>query len=104
RPWGVPSCGASIEVRETFYGGCGAALTIGERAATQSQSMRRSSPRRFARQKPRSRASASRSPSLFANVKGSLEPAEQLDPEAWSRIIQRFFRILLAWIIHEPSR
>ena len=31
---------------------------------------------------------------LFADVKGSMELAEQLDPEEWSRIMQRFFQIL----------
>src|SRR5262249_23154737 len=31
---------------------------------------------------------------LFADVKGSMELAEQMDPEAWSAIMQRFFRIL----------
>jgi class 3 adenylate cyclase len=31
---------------------------------------------------------------LFADVKGSMELAEQLDAEAWSDIMQRFFRIL----------
>ena len=31
---------------------------------------------------------------LFADVQGSMELAEQLDPEAWSAIMQRFFRIL----------
>jgi class 3 adenylate cyclase len=31
---------------------------------------------------------------LFADVKGSMELAEQVDPEAWSAIMQRFFRIL----------
>src|SRR5262249_11533012 len=31
---------------------------------------------------------------LFVDVKGSMEMAEQLDPEAWSQIMQRFFRIL----------
>src|SRR6476661_965840 len=31
---------------------------------------------------------------LFADVKGSMELAEQLDPEAWSAIMQRFFTIL----------
>jgi class 3 adenylate cyclase/tetratricopeptide (TPR) repeat protein len=31
---------------------------------------------------------------LFADVKGSMELAEQLDPEAWSQIMQRFFQIL----------
>ncbi len=31
---------------------------------------------------------------LFADVKGSMELAEQMDPEAWSTIMQRFFKIL----------
>ena len=31
---------------------------------------------------------------LFADVKGSMELSEQLDPEAWSAIMQRFFKIL----------
>jgi class 3 adenylate cyclase/tetratricopeptide (TPR) repeat protein len=31
---------------------------------------------------------------LFADVKGSMELSEQLDPEAWHRILDRFFEIL----------
>jgi class 3 adenylate cyclase/tetratricopeptide (TPR) repeat protein len=31
---------------------------------------------------------------LFADVKGSMELAEQLDPEEWHQILDRFFRIL----------
>jgi class 3 adenylate cyclase/tetratricopeptide (TPR) repeat protein len=31
---------------------------------------------------------------LFADVKGSLELAEQVDPEAWHHILERFFEIL----------
>jgi len=31
---------------------------------------------------------------LFADVKGSMELAEQLDPEEWSQIMSRFFQIL----------
>ena len=31
---------------------------------------------------------------LFADVKGSLELAEQVDPEEWHRILDRFFAIL----------
>lgn len=31
---------------------------------------------------------------LFADVKGSMELAEQLDPEEWSQIMNRFFQIL----------
>jgi class 3 adenylate cyclase len=31
---------------------------------------------------------------LFADVKGSMELAEQLDPEEWHRILDRFFQVL----------
>src|SRR5881628_3013288 len=31
---------------------------------------------------------------LFADVKGSMELAEQVDPEAWHRIMDRFFHLL----------
>ena len=31
---------------------------------------------------------------LFADVKGSMEISEQLDPEEWSQIMARFFEIL----------
>ena len=31
---------------------------------------------------------------LFADVKGSMELAEQLDPEEWHAILDRFFQIL----------
>src|SRR5215475_541171 len=31
---------------------------------------------------------------LFADVKGSMELAEQVDAEAWHRILERFFTIL----------
>jgi class 3 adenylate cyclase len=31
---------------------------------------------------------------LFADVKGSMELAEQVDPEEWHRILDRFFHIL----------
>ena len=31
---------------------------------------------------------------LFADVKGSMELSEQIDPEEWHRILDRFFQIL----------
>src|SRR5262249_50345453 len=31
---------------------------------------------------------------LFADVKGSMELAEQLDPEEWHRVMDRFFQLL----------
>ena len=35
---------------------------------------------------------------LFADVKGSMELNEQLDPEEWSRIMNRFFQLLAAGV------
>src|SRR5215467_12268281 len=35
---------------------------------------------------------------LFADVKGSMELAEQVDPEAWHQILDRFFAILAAGV------
>jgi class 3 adenylate cyclase/tetratricopeptide (TPR) repeat protein len=37
---------------------------------------------------------------LFADVKGSMELAEQLDPEEWHRILDRFFQILADGVHH----
>src|SRR5207245_6855479 len=37
---------------------------------------------------------------LFADVKGSMELAEQMDAEAWSEIMQRFFNILAEGVEH----
>ena len=31
---------------------------------------------------------------LFTDVKGSMDLAEQLDPEDWHKVMDRFFRIL----------
>jgi len=31
---------------------------------------------------------------LFADVKGSMDLAEQLDPEEWHKVLNRFFQIL----------
>src|SRR5262245_8984410 len=31
---------------------------------------------------------------LFADVKGSMELAEQLDPEEWHKVLDRFFQVL----------
>jgi adenylate cyclase len=37
---------------------------------------------------------------LFADVKGSMDLAEQVDPEEWHRIMDRFFQILSAGVQH----
>ncbi len=91
------ACGTANEPGEKFCGGCGIALTISPAPG---------SPRPPAAETPkhlvdkilhsRSALEGERKQVtvLFADVKGSMELAEQLDPEEWSGIMQRFFAIL----------
>jgi class 3 adenylate cyclase len=41
---------------------------------------------------------------LFADVKGSMDLAEQVDPEEWHKIMDRFFAILSEGIRSRRSR
>jgi class 3 adenylate cyclase len=40
---------------------------------------------------------------LFTDVKGSMELAEQMDPEEWSRIMNSFFQILSDGVAQERA-
>jgi len=89
------SCGASNLPGEKFCGDCGAALTAAPRSTTSPAAY---TPRHLAEKilAARNAIEGERKPVtvLFADVKGSMQLAEQLDPEEWSAIMQRFFRIL----------
>jgi class 3 adenylate cyclase len=91
---GCPSCGAPIEVGEKFCGGCGAALTIGGPTTIPSPAHVPLLAEKIRQAKATIEGERKQVTVLFADVKGSMELAEQLDPEAWSQIMQRFFRIL----------
>ncbi len=92
-----PACGASTETAQKFCGACGAALTgTGARRAEPS-------PASYTPQHLAEKILASKSAVegerkqvtvLFADVKGSMELAEGLDPEAFHLVMQRFAALL----------
>src|SRR5215470_11488847 len=88
-----PSCDAAIEVGEKFCGGCGVALTIDGRATTPSPAHVPLLAEKIRRAKATVEGERKQVSVLFVDVKGSMELAEHLDPEAWSQIMQRFFLI-----------
>ena len=87
------SCGAPIELDERFCGGCGAALTIGGQTPPPSSAHAPLPPEEIRHANATVEGERKQVTVLFADVTGSLELAEHLDPEAWSQIMQRFFRI-----------
>ncbi len=98
------ACGTPNQIDESFCGECGGAL--GESPATTGNvvaaSPRRSpadyTPKHLADKILQSKSALEGERKqvtvLFADVKGSMELAEQLDPEAWHAILDRFFAIL----------
>jgi class 3 adenylate cyclase/tetratricopeptide (TPR) repeat protein len=118
-----PQCGAENPANKKFCGDCGVSLAhpssvaagfkpasggvkhgaaepagLKPAATKESQSARAYTPRHLAEKILNSRSALEGERKqvtvLFADVKGSMELAEQLDPEAFSQIMQRFFRIL----------
>ncbi|MEO7327434.1 MAG: adenylate/guanylate cyclase domain-containing protein, partial [Minicystis sp.] len=91
------SCGEVNQPREKFCGGCGAVLAA--RPMTPApRSSARNAPKHLAEKILSSRSALEGERKqvtvLFADIKGSMDLAEQMDPEAWSEIMQRFFTIL----------
>jgi class 3 adenylate cyclase/tetratricopeptide (TPR) repeat protein len=106
---GCPQCGAQNPAGFKFCGECGASLKEVEsrelrvKSAEDRDSRLTASPRAYTPKHLADKILQSKSALegerkqvtvLFADVKGSMELAEQLDPEEWSRVMQRFFRML----------
>src|SRR5206468_11729099 len=81
---------------QKFCNGCGQPLGASAPAATRDPSAY--TPKHLAEKILTSRAALEGERKqvtvLFADVKGSMELAEQVDPEAWHRIMDRFFHLL----------
>src|SRR5205809_4751934 len=89
-------CGHLNPPGQEFWNGCGQPLGASAPAATRDPSAY--TPKHLAEKILTSRAALEGERKqvtvLFADVKGSMELAEQVDPEAWHRILDRFFAIL----------
>ena len=94
---GCSSCGAENPPGFRFCGECGRPLAAAEprvpapdpRAYTPKHLVEKILTSRGALEGERKQVTV-----LFADVKGSMELAEQIDPEEWHRIMDRFFQIL----------
>src|SRR5262245_27179532 len=92
-----PSCGRTNITKQKFCNGCGQPLTRSADRAT-SADPRSYTPKHIAEKILQSKSALEGERKqvtvLFADVKGSMDLAEQLDPEEWHKILDRFFQIL----------
>ncbi len=98
---GCPGCGFESPAGFAFCGQCGCALqgtSPARPAASPEPSRRDYTPRHLAERILLQRAALEGERKqvtvLFADVKGSMDIAERMDPEEWHRILDGFFRIL----------
>jgi class 3 adenylate cyclase len=108
---GCPECGCEFRSEARFCDACGAARADPAAAAATRRprgppppySPPERTPRSYTPRHLAEKILASKSALegerkqvtvLFADVKGSMELAEQVDPEEWHRILERFFEIL----------
>src|SRR5271169_237811 len=97
-----PACGAGNRPTAKFCRRCRASLAPSDKVKAESQTAARAplsyTPKHLADKILQSKSALEGERKqvtvLFADVKGSMELAEQLDPEEWHRIMQRFFRML----------
>ena len=93
-----PSCGHANRAAAKFCEECGTRLASAAAVAEPPRAPRDYTPRHLAEKILGSRAALEGERKqvtvLFADVKGSMDLAEQLDPEAWHGIMDRFFQLL----------
>src|SRR6184192_2375562 len=93
-----PSCGHANRAAAKFCEECGTRLASAAASAEPPRAPRDYTPRHLAEKILRSRTALEGERKqvtvLFADVKGSMDLAEQLDPEEWHRILDRFFQLL----------
>jgi class 3 adenylate cyclase len=93
-----PSCNRSNPTDASFCNGCGQRLRGDAPAAPPDRTPRDYTPKHLADKILQSKSALEGERKqvtvLFADVKGSMELAEQVDPEEWHRILDRFFQIL----------
>src|SRR5437867_8912720 len=93
-----PACGTEIRPTARFCDTCGAPIAASERSAPTRRDPRAYTPKHLAERILTSRAAIEGERKqvtvFFADVTGSMELAEQVDPEEWHRILDRFFEIL----------
>ncbi len=89
-------CGQANPVGQKYCNGCGQRL--GESAGAAERDPRAYTPQDLAAKILQSKSALEGERKqvtvLFADVKGSMELAERLDPEDWHRIMDRFFQLL----------
>jgi class 3 adenylate cyclase len=92
-----PSCGKANPAKQKFCNGCGRSLG-GSTDRSASPDPRTYTPKHLAEKILTSRSALEGERKqvtvLFADVKGSMDLAESIDPEDWHRIMERFFTIL----------
>ncbi len=94
-----PACGVALPSRAKFCNVCGAALdSVAAQRTPAPPDPRTYTPKHLADKILQSKSALEGERKqvtvLFADVKGSMELAQQLDPEAWHQILERFFAIL----------
>jgi class 3 adenylate cyclase/tetratricopeptide (TPR) repeat protein len=93
-----PSCGASCSLSAKFCRKCRTLLGSDAVTKTSERDPRAYTPKHLAEKILTSRSALEGERKqvtvLFADVKGSMDLAEQVDPEEWHKIMDRFFAIL----------